>query len=110
MEVSNYWKVYEFHKAFEQPTPSIEEPTNFDDKLGQFRLDLIYEEYNELKHAINTNNFVEIRDALADILYVVYGTAVSYGIQVDPLFFEKYSEPKYLGLNLSNFQILYEKI
>jgi predicted HAD superfamily Cof-like phosphohydrolase len=82
---SNYQKVAEFHHAFDQPAPPTMQfdITTKDSKLCDFRISLIEEEFNELKHAIKTNNFVEIRDALADILYVVYGTAVSFGIDAD---------------------------
>jgi predicted HAD superfamily Cof-like phosphohydrolase len=82
---TNFEKVREFHQAFEQPAPSemqfdIAETNR---KLCDFRISLIEEEFNELKDAIKTNNFIEIRDAIADILYVVYGTAVSMGINAD---------------------------
>ena len=82
---TNFQKVMEFHKAFEQPAPNqmqidIAETNK---KLCDFRISLIEEEFNELKYAIKTNNFNEIRDAIADILYVVYGTAVSMGIDAD---------------------------
>jgi NTP pyrophosphatase (non-canonical NTP hydrolase) len=44
---------------------------------------LISEEVNELKDAIDTNDTVEIRDALADILYVTYGMGYRLGISMD---------------------------
>ena len=82
---SNFKKVAEFHNAFDQPAPAEMQLniTTRDRKLCDFRVSLIEEEFNELKHAIKTDNFTEIRDALADILYVVYGTAVSFGIDAD---------------------------
>jgi len=57
-------------------------------KIVKLRLDLIKEEISELNHAIETNDFVETRDALADILYVVYGMADVLGIQIDAVFRE----------------------
>lgn len=85
MASSNFQKVIDFHNAFDQPTPSImQKDISIQDRiLCDFRLSLIEEEFNELKDAIKTNNFTEIRDAIADILYVVYGTAVSFGINAD---------------------------
>ena len=34
------------------------------------------------------NNFVEMIDAICDILYVTYGAAVAMGIDIDPFFEE----------------------
>ena len=84
-EKTNYQKVREFHRAFDQPAPDTMQTdiTIRDRKLCDFRVSLIDEEFNELKNAITTNNFTEVRDALADILYVVYGTAVAFGINAD---------------------------
>lgn len=58
----------------------IEQP-----KLIRLRLDLIKEELGELQTAIAANDFIEIRDALADILYVVYGMGDVLGINMDIL-------------------------
>ena len=72
--VSNFDKVKEFNNAFDVPQSSViqrnileENPT-----LVKRRLDLINEETCELNEAIKQNNFTEVIDALADILYVVY--------------------------------------
>ena len=54
-------------------------------KLIRLRLDLIKEELGELQTAIAANDFIEIRDALADILYVVYGMGDVLGINMDLL-------------------------
>jgi len=55
-------------------------------KIIRLRLDLINEEIGELNQAIETNDFIETRDALADILYVVYGMADVLGINIDTAF------------------------
>ena len=47
------------------------------------RLALIDEEVKELNVAITNNDIIETRDALADILYVVYGIADVLGIDID---------------------------
>jgi len=51
-------------------------------KLIRLRLDLIKEEIGELNKAIEENDTIETRDALADILYVVYGMADVLGINL----------------------------
>lgn len=51
--------------------------------LLKLRLDLIREEVQELEDAVKTNDIVEVRDALADILYVVYGMQDTLGINGD---------------------------
>ena len=55
-------------------------------KLMKLRLALINEEVNELQCAIAENDIIETRDALSDILYVVYGFADVLGINVDNYF------------------------
>ncbi len=52
-------------------------------KTSKLRYDLINEEYNELLDAFNEKNFIEIIDALTDILYVTYGAGVALGIDLD---------------------------
>lgn len=48
------------------------------------RYALIAEEVQELQDAYNANDFQEIIDACADIVYVSYGAALSYGVTFDP--------------------------
>ena len=55
-------------------------------KIIRLRLDLIDEEIEELSHAIEINDFIETRDAIADILYVAYGMADVLGINIDMVF------------------------
>lgn len=82
--------VKEFHEKFgltinERPTI----PSNKDIVLRQRLID---EETNELLVAglISTRDvdIAEIADALGDLLYVVYGAAVTYGIDLEPVFNE----------------------
>lgn len=54
-------------------------------KIETLRWDLIEEELKELERAENTT---EAADAIADLLYVVIGTAVAYGINIGPIFDE----------------------
>lgn len=75
--------VREFHENFGvgvSPVPTI--PT---DKVRNLRLDLIQEEFLELRRAAYKSDLVNIADALGDLLYVVYGTALAYGIDMEPV-------------------------
>ena len=82
--MSNYEKIVEFHKAFGLVhNDEHEQSTLDDDALVKLRLGLIEEEFGELKEAIKERDFTEVRDAIADLLYVTYGTASSFGIQAD---------------------------
>lgn len=79
--------VLEFHRVFDaarQPLPnaSLEKVP---DELRDLRLALIEEEFTELKSATADRDLTEIADALADLVYVVYGTAVAYGIDLSPV-------------------------
>ena len=58
------------------------------EKINTLRINLISEEFEELKKAISDNNIVEIADALTDILYVTYGAGHAFGINLDKCFNE----------------------
>ena len=82
--MSNYEKIVEFHKAFGLVHNDDHEQSTLDDEaLVKLRLGLIEEEFGELKEAIKERDFTEVRDAIADLLYVTYGTASSFGIHAD---------------------------
>ena len=86
--MSNFEKVRQFNKSFgvkiyNNPQQNI---TKDDPALTKLRLDLILEETKELQEAIENHDFVEVVDALADILYVVYGAGTSFGIDLDRAF------------------------
>ena len=78
--------VREFHEVFGvvvadrpiQPTPETVE----------LRRSLIEEEKRELFEAMAGTDLAQVAKELADLLYVVYGTAVSYGIETLPVFAE----------------------
>jgi predicted HAD superfamily Cof-like phosphohydrolase len=75
---SNYDKVLEFHRIFGHP---INQTRGFFHK--DLRYKLIAEELQELDDAIADSNLVEIADALGDIVYVVYGAAITFGLDLD---------------------------
>jgi predicted HAD superfamily Cof-like phosphohydrolase len=79
--------VAEFHRAFTLPMrqlPSIE----IDDALARLRVALLEEEVSEFVTASEKGDLIGITDALADIVYVVYGTALTYGIDLDSALLE----------------------
>ena len=75
-----------FHRMFDIMIQ--EAPALVDDRTRALRTRLIHEEFEELKQAMAKNDLAGIAKELADLLYVVYGTAVSYGINMDPVFLE----------------------
>lgn len=71
-----------FHQAFGLPRaslPNVDIPAD----LAKLRVDLLREEVGEFADATAARNIVGIADALADILYVAYGAAITYGIDLD---------------------------
>lgn len=85
---TNFEKVINFNKQFGITVHSKVQKNIFDDdpKLVKYRLDLILEEVNELKDAIEKKDMKEVIDGLADILYVTYGMGTSFGINTDKAF------------------------
>lgn len=78
--------VEEFHRKFEIVIQGI--PADLTDETKRLRVRLIQEEFDELKEAMVAGPLSSVAKELADLLYVVYGTAVSYGIDMDPVFRE----------------------
>ena len=85
-DMSNFNKVKTFMNTYGQEVKNT--PEFPDSKIVQLRIDLIQEELNELKEAINNNDIVEVADALTDILYVTYGAGHSFGVDLDRCFNE----------------------
>jgi predicted HAD superfamily Cof-like phosphohydrolase len=84
--MSNFKDVKLFMETFGQ---MVRTKPKFPDKdTMQLRYDLIEEELNELKVAMETKNLKEVADALTDILYVTYGAGYAYGIDLDKCFQE----------------------
>ena len=126
MDLNNHQKVLEFHNAFgllisNEPYLNIftEKP-----EVVQLRYSLIHEEYNELITAVNDKHLEEVIDALMDILYVLYGAAISYGVKTIINDYKSYIQSiqdfsfHYKGLNvqiealklsLGHFEVVLEK-
>ena len=84
--MSNFESVKTFMKTFGQ---EVKEKAGFpSDKITSLRYELINEELDELKDAINKKDIKEVADALTDILYVTYGAGHAFGINLDKCFKE----------------------
>ena len=84
--MSNFENVRKFMETFGQ---EIKEKAGFpNDKITSLRYDLIKEELNELKEALDKKDIKEVADALTDILYVTYGAGHAFGINLDNCFKE----------------------
>ena len=84
--MTNFEKVGLFMKTFRQ---EIKTNASFSsDKINKLRIDLIEEELEELKDAINKKDLKETVDALTDILYVTYGAGHAFGVNLDKCFEE----------------------
>jgi len=78
--------VEEFHRKFDIAVQAI--PADLTEETKRLRARLIQEEFDELKESMAGGALSSVAKELADLLYVVYGTAVSYGIDMEPVFRE----------------------
>jgi predicted HAD superfamily Cof-like phosphohydrolase len=84
--MTNFNKVRKFMETFGQ---EIKEKAEFpSEKITSLRYDLIKEELEEFRAAIQNKDIKEVADALTDILYVTYGAGHSFGIDLDKCFEE----------------------
>ena len=82
--MSNFEKVKIFMETFGQ---EVKNKSSFSsDKINTLRYNLIKEELNELKLALDNKDLLEVADALTDILYVTYGAGHAFGINLDKCF------------------------
>ena len=84
--MSNFDSVKKFMETFGQEVKGKAEFPN--KKITFLRYDLIREELEELKDAIEKKDIKEVADALTDILYVTYGAGHAFGINLDKCFEE----------------------
>ena len=84
--MTNFEKVGIFMKTFGQ---EVKDKASFStEKINNLRVSLIEEELKELKDALESNDLLEVADALTDILYVTYGAGHAFGINLDKCFDE----------------------
>ena len=96
--MTNFERVQKFMETFGQEVKKKAEFPN--KKIMALRYDLIKEELEELKLALDNNDIKEVADALTDILYVTYGAGHAFGINLDKCFDEvQNSNMSKLGLD-----------
>ena len=78
--------VKDFHQKYQ--CLHNETPTKLDPSTLLLRSRLLQEEVAEFTSAASRDDFVEMVDALCDILYVAYGAAVCLGVDLEPIFAE----------------------
>ena len=84
--MTNFEKVKIFMETFGQ---EVKNKASFGtDQINQLRYNLIKEELEELRIAIEEKDLLEVADALTDILYVTYGAGHAFGINLDKCFEE----------------------
>lgn len=67
-----------FHRTFKHPvmdTPQIPSA-----QRCALRINLLQEELNELKEAVDNNDLTEVADALCDLQYVLSGAILEFGL------------------------------
>ena len=100
--------VQEFHRTYSVPIHSFDDPTLSYERLG-LRVSLIAEEFAELMGAVygkraraiieaataeavaaddGERDVIEAADALADLVYVIYGMAIESGMDLDSVLAE----------------------
>lgn len=86
MQKSNFEKVKDFMDVFRQ---EVKTKAEFPDiNTSALRLKLIKEEYKELVESMEQQDLIGVADALTDLLYVVYGAGLAFGINLDECFDE----------------------
>lgn len=75
--------VLAFHETYGQP---VRTKPVYDVPEKLMRSELILEEASEFWDANKANDLVEMADALADLVYVAYGAAITHGVDVDASF------------------------
>jgi len=84
--MTNFESVKKFMETFGQ---EIREKAGFpNEKITSLRYELIKEELDELKEAMDNKDIKEVADALTDILYVTYGAGHAFGVDLDKCFEE----------------------
>ena len=86
---ADLWEFHETYNVARSTTPNLpDELTAEGAALRKLRRNILREEFNEYLDAEDANDLTEIADALGDIIYIAYGTAVAYGLPMDKIFNE----------------------
>ena len=86
---TQFHNVLEFHETYGAHIQQL--PKLPKEDIRKLRFDLLEEEWQEYVEAEKENDLVGIADALADMIYIINGTAVSYGIPLNEIFSEVHS-------------------
>lgn len=88
--MSNFRKVEEFHRIFGLRVGDYQNPGFVDSADANLRHRLMREEYIEVVRALQEDpiNMANVCKELVDLLYVVYGTGVTLGLDLDAAFEE----------------------
>lgn len=76
----------DFHKIFDLEWS--DRPREISEAEAALRIHLMEEELREVITAMAFEDLTAVAKELADLLYVVYGAAVSYGLDMEPIFAE----------------------
>ncbi len=77
-------QVARLHRAMDHPVESIPRTISSDRRFLRTRL--MISELAETVDAMARDDLPEIADGLGDLLVVVYGTAIEYGFDMEPIF------------------------
>ncbi|PCJ99770.1 MAG: phosphoribosyl-ATP diphosphatase [Zetaproteobacteria bacterium] len=78
IKVTTLGQVKEFHETYGLPV--LDMPCISDKKTNELRINLLAEELDELKDALEQGDMVETLDALIDLQYVLDGAFLSLGM------------------------------
>lgn len=81
-------KLWEFHETYNAARSRVPALPPEEHELRTLRKRLLEEEFHEYLEGEANNDLREIADALGDIIYIAYGTAVAYGLPMKEIFDE----------------------
>jgi predicted HAD superfamily Cof-like phosphohydrolase len=85
--MTNFDAVGDFHRKFNLPTTRHDRKSELvDQETFDYRVKFLTEELIELKDSYEAGDLAGVADALADLIYVAYGTAHFFGIPLDDVF------------------------
>ena len=70
-------KFHETYQLLSNHSPTVAIP----EAIKTLRYELMKEENEEYKEAVDNNDLVEVADALGDMLYILCGTIITHGMQ-----------------------------